>query len=145
MNSFRYRLKTLIFSPNMLISILIGVTILLWNHIGVWINYNINVGPLSLKNMGSIFLNDIYKAHNFSGFGLFAPFLAVLPAATIFCDDYNSGYIIPVIGRTGYKRYIAESISCVSISGGLAVFIPCFITYTFYLLNGKLNTYEKYV
>lgn len=143
MNSFRYRLKTIIMSPNMLISILIGVVMLLWNHVASWLNYNLYIGPLSFKEMGSVFLDDIFKSYNFSGFGLFAPFLAVLPAATIFCDDYNSGYIIPVISRTGYKRYIAESISCVSISGGLALFIPCFVTYTFYLINGKLNTYEN--
>jgi len=143
MNSFGYRLKTIIISPNMLVSVVIGVIMLLWNHVSSWINYNLYIGPLSLKEMGSIFLDDIYKAYNFSGFGLFAPFLAVLPAATLFCDDYNSGYIIPVIGRSGQKRYVAESISCVTLSGGLALLIPCFIAYTFFLFNGKLNTHEN--
>lgn len=143
MKSFTYRLKTIILTKNMLASIVIGTVMLLWNHLAMWIGYNVNIGSLSLKEMGSVFLDDIYKAYNLSGFGLFIPFIAVLPAATLFCEDYNSGYITSILGRMKRRRYITESIANVTLSGGLAVFIPCFLSYTFFLLNGKLNTVEN--
>ena len=55
MKSFTYRLKTIILTKNMLASIVIGTVILLWNHLAMWIGYNVNIGPLSLKEMGSVF------------------------------------------------------------------------------------------
>lgn len=79
-------------------------------------------------------------SHSLSGYDLFAPILAVLPAATLFCEDYNSGYIL---NRTEKCWYIRETLLCSSISGGLAIFLPCFLPGVFYLANGKLNTLEN--
>jgi len=60
--------------------------------------------------MGTTFLNEIFVTDATSGFGLFAPILAVLPATTLFCDDYNSGYIKPILSRIEKKRYIKEKL-----------------------------------
>ena len=82
-------------------------------------------------------------SHSLSGYDLFAPILAVLPAATLFCEDYNSGYIKYILNRTEKCWYIRETLLCSSISGGLAIFLPCFLPGLFYLANGKLNTLEN--
>jgi len=141
--SLIYRLKAVILSPNMLISVVIGVLLLTWNFFFNFIIYNLAIGPLKLTEMGSMFLNDIYQSHAMSGFDFFAPILAVLPATIIFCEDYNSGYIKSILGRIGRRQYLRESIICSSIAGGLAVSIPSFIAYTFYVLNGSPNLVKE--
>lgn len=141
--SLRIRLKTAILSPGMLASVCIGLVMLTWNHIYTLISYNLSLGPLTLKELGSIFLDDIYNAFSRTGFTLFAPILAVLPATILFCEDYNSGYIKSVLSRVEKKRYQKETIICSTIAGGLAIFIPCFIGDCFYVINGKPNTEEN--
>ena len=84
--SLNLRTKNTVFSINMLVSICIGVFLLTWNHVFNLVLYNLSVGSLSFKEMGSIFLDDIYGSHARSGFDLFAPILAVLPATTLFCE-----------------------------------------------------------
>lgn len=127
----------------MLISVCIGVFMLMWQHIFNLIIYNLSIGPVTLKEMGSIYLDDIYGSHALSGFDLFAPILAVLPAATLFCEDYNSGYIKSILNRVEKKQYIQEIAICSSVSGGFAVFLPSLITSIFYIVNGKPNTPEN--
>lgn len=136
-------MKNTVFSTNMLVSICIGVFLLTWNYVFNLIIYNLAIGSLSFKDMGSIFLDDIYNAHARSGFDLFAPILAVLPATTLFCEDYNSGYIKSILGRAEKKRYISETTICSTIAGGLAIFIPSLISSFLYIANGKLNTVEN--
>lgn len=141
--SLRVRLKTTILSPAMFISVCLGVFMLMWQHIFNVIIYNLSIGPVTLKEMGSIYLDDIYGSHALSGFDLFAPILAVLPATTLFCDDYNSGYVKYILNRVEKKQYIRETIICSSIAGGLAIFLPSLITSIFYIVNGKPNTPEN--
>lgn len=143
MKSLQIRLKAAVLSPAMLISVCIGVFMLTWQHIFNLIIYNLSIGPVTLKEMGSIYLDDIYGSHALSGFDLFAPILAVLPAATLFCEDYNSGYIKSILNRVEKKRYIQEIAICSSVSGGFAVFLPSLITSIFYIVNGKPNTPEN--
>lgn len=126
----------------MMVSICLGVILLLWFHLFTWIKYNVLIGPLSLKEMGSVYLDDIYCAYARGGYELFAPILAVLPAATLFCDDYNSGYLKSILGRAERNRYIKETIICSSVSGGLAVFLPSLLACFFYMVNGEPNTIE---
>jgi len=95
--------------------------------------------------MGTIFLDDIYMAYTRNGFSLFAPVLAVMPAATIFCDDYNSGFLKFILGRAKKKQYIRETLLCSTISGGLAVCLPCLLAEIFLLANGRLNTKENMI
>lgn len=136
------RLKMSIFSPAMLVSVFVGCWFLMWSRVANLISYNAKYGAvLTFKDMGAVFLDDIAVSHSLSGYDLFAPILAVLPAAAVFCDDYNSGYIKSILGRVSKRRYIRETLLCSSIAGGLAVFLPCFLSGLFYLTNGKLDSW----
>lgn len=135
--SLLFRLRKTIISPAMLISVLLGVFMLTWFIIYNTILYNLAVTPLSINQAGSTYLNDIYNAHALTGFDLFAPILAVLPASTLFCDDFRSGYIKSVLCRIDRARYIKETVFCSSISGGLAVFLPSLIAYIFFICIGS--------
>lgn len=90
--SLRFRLRAAIFSWPMLASIIVGVFLLLWNQIYYWILYCISYEPIPLSAMCTTFLDSIFRANDLGGFGIFATILAVLPASTLFCEDYNSGY-----------------------------------------------------
>lgn len=116
---------------------------LTWWHIYNVMIYNLYIGPLTLKEMGAIYLDDIQGSHARSGFDLFAPILAVLPASTLFCEDYNSGYIKSILNRVEKKQYIRETVICSSIAGGLSIFLPSLISNIFYIVNGKPNTPEN--
>lgn len=108
------------------------------------VSYNMKYGAaLHFKDIGTVFLDDIAVSHSLSGYDLFAAILAVLPAAAAFCDDYNSGYIKSILSRASKRQYIRETFFCSSIAGGLAVFLPCFLSGVFFLMNGKLDTLEN--
>lgn len=138
------RLKMSIFSPAMLVSILVGIWFLTWNRVANLLSYNARYdAALTFRDIGAVFLDDIAGSHSRSGYDLFAPILAVLPAAAMFCDDYNSGYIKSILSRARKRRYIRETLLCSSIAGGLAIFLPCFLSGLFYLANGKLDIPEN--
>lgn len=138
------RLKAVVFSPAMLVSVTVGILFLTWNRAANLISYNAKYqAALTFRDMGSIFLDDISMSHGLSGYDLFAPIFAVLPAATLFCEDYTSGYLKAILSRVGKKRYIGETLCCSSLAGGLAVFLPCLLSGLFYLVNGKLNFPEN--
>lgn len=139
------RLKMTIFSPAMLVSVSIGFLLLIRFRIHNYVGYNMNVGSITLKEMGGVFLDDIYMAHTRNGFSLFSPILAVMPATILFCEDYNSGYIKSILSRMEKKRYTRETFICTTISGGLVIFLPCFFASLFFLINGKLNTVENMI
>ena len=137
------RLKMSIFSPAMFVSVFVGCWFLMWNRVANLVSYNAKYGAvLTFKDIGAVFLDDIAVSHSLSGYDLFAPILAVLPAAAVFCEDYNSGYIKSILSRASKRWYIRETFLCSSIAGGLAIFLPCFLSGMFYLVNGKLDTLE---
>ena len=83
--SLAKRLKACIFSPAMLVSVFVGVWFLTWSRAANLISYNAEYNTtLTFKDLGSVFLDDIAVSHSLSGYDLFAPILAVLPAATFF-------------------------------------------------------------
>ncbi len=138
------RVKLSIFSPAMAVSVCVGMWFLMWSRVANLISYNASYdAALTFRDIGSIFLDDIAVSHSLSGYDLFAPILAVLPAAALFCEDYNSGYIRSILNRVEKRRYIRETLLCSSIAGGLAVFLPCFLSGLFYLINGKPDTLEN--
>lgn len=142
--SLRSRLIKSVFSPGMLVSILVGLWFLTWSRVANLISYNAKYNvALTFRDMGAIFLDDIAVSHSLSGYDLFAPILAVLPAATLFCEDYNSGFLKSILSRVEKRRYIRETLLCSSIAGGLAILIPCFLSGLFYLMNGRLVTVEN--
>lgn len=122
--SLTFRLKTKIFSLNTLLCTLVGLVLLMWFSVTNWFQYNRLIGEATFSQMCSDFVNEVRVAHSRSGFDLFAPIFAVLPCATIFCDDYNSGYIKSILCRSNKRKYIANCIICCSISGGIAVLLP---------------------
>lgn len=138
-NSLKIRLKSAIFSKGMLVSVILGLAILMRHALQTLIVYNVGVGPLSFKKMCSLYLEEIYIAHAMNGFDIIAPILAVLPASTMFCNDYGSGYIKSILGRVDKCRYFRETVFCSSIAGGLAIFIPVFIMSMIFMINGEPN------
>lgn len=141
--SLRLRLRVSIFSPSMLASVGVGLFLLMWHPVLNWIIYNISVGRVSFQQMCQIFLDDIYRSFSLGGFSLFAPILAVLPATTMFCEDYNSGYLKAILCRSDRKRYIQETMLCSGIAGGMAIFLPAFLCDLIYIIVGKPNTVEN--
>ena len=78
----------------MAVSVCVGMWFLMWGRAANLISYNASYdAALTFRDIGSIFLDDIAVSHSLSGYDLFAPILAVLPAAALFCEDYNSGYV----------------------------------------------------
>ena len=138
------RLKMSVFSPAMLVSVLAGLFFLTWNRVVTLVSYNLRYGSaLTFRDIGGVFLDDISLSHALSGFDLFAPILAVLPAAAMFCGDLNSGYLRAVLCRERRRKYIRDTLLCSSISGGMAIFLPSLFSGVFYLANGKLDTLEN--
>lgn len=142
--SLGIRLKRSVFSPAMIVSVSVGIGFLLWGKVVALKNYNIRYdAELTFRDIGAIFLEDIAASHSLSGYDLFAPILAVLPAAALFCEDYTSGYIKSILSRIEKRQYIRETLLCSSIAGGLAIFLPCFVSGLFYFINGKLDTMDN--
>lgn len=135
--SLRIRLSEKIFSINMAIFVIVGTILLMWFPVVNWFQYNRLIGPATFSQMCGEFVNDIITAHARSGFNLFAPIFAVLPCATIFCEDYNSGYIKSILARTTHKKYLKECIACCTIGGGLGVFLPELFCSTVFLFTGS--------
>ena len=142
--SFLERLKSCILTPNMLMSLCVGLITLLWYKIRTVIKFNAYIGEMSLFESGGMFLEEIYQSHARSGFDLFAPILAVLPSATMFCDEYNTGYIKSILVRTSRKNYTLETVACTLISGGLAVMLPSLLSGLFFIWIGEPNVAGKY-
>ena len=135
--SLYLRLRSAVFSPGMLASVMAGVILLMWFSVNTRLNMRRIIGPVPLFDTDEYFLNSIYNSHAMSGFDLFAPILAVLPASTLFCGDYNSGYVKEILLRTDRKRYMRETVICSTIAGGLGVFLPSLITSAVFIAGGR--------
>ena len=135
--SLRLRLRSSVFSLGMLASVTAGVVLLMWFSMNTRLRLRQIIGPVPLLDTDEYFLNSIYNSHAMSGFDLFAPILAVLPASTLFCGDYNSGYIKAILVRADRKRYLRETLICSTIAGGLGVFLPSLITSILFIISGR--------
>lgn len=124
----------------MLASVCVGLFLLMWNAVYYWIMYCVSYEAIPLSSTFGIFLDEIYKANSLGGFGLFSVILAVLPASTLFCDDYNSGYCKAILCRVERKRYLHETLLCAGIAGGLAIFLPTLLSDIVFMIFGKPNT-----
>lgn len=135
--SLRLRLRSSVFSMGMLASATAGVVLLMWFSVNTRLRLRQIIGPVPLFDTDEYFLNSIYNSHAMSGFDLFAPILAVLPASTLFCGDYNSGYIKAILVRADRKRYMRETVLCSTVAGGLGVFLPSLITSILFIVGGR--------
>lgn len=142
--SLRTRLFGKVFSLNMVLCAIVGFVLLMWFSVVNWFQYNRLIGPASFSQMCGEFVNDVITAHARSGFNLFAPIFAVLPCATIFCEDYTSGYIKSILSRTSKRKYLRECVVCCSIGGGLGVFLPELLCSSVYLFAGEPHVQHTY-
>lgn len=113
-------LRNSMLSKGMFIAIVVGVFLLFQ---GIW-----NDLMLSMESGENIYMIKYLSSMHASGiFDILAPVLAVLPAVTTFCEEYQSGYFRYIKIRTSRKEYITNKIFLVGISGGLAVGLPVLI------------------
>lgn len=75
-----------------------------------------------------------------SGFTPFAAIFPLLPYATSFCDEYNSGYVKNIVTRVGLGKYIKTKIISVGLSGALAIGVPFFIIFILITIIGAPTT-----
>lgn len=143
-NSLSIRLKSKLLSWSTVLGVLVGFALLMWFPVTNWLQYNRLIGPASFSQMCSDFVNEVLVAHAQSGFDLFAPIFAVLPSVTIFCDDYNSGYIKSILCRSSKRKYITNCIVCCSISGGLAVLLPDLLCSSIFMLVSDPHLPDAY-
>lgn len=67
----------------------------------------------------------------------FSPFAAVFPAlayASVYCEEYNGGYLRMILHRSGFTGFIRVRAITVACSGGMMIALPitvvCLIVYT---------------
>jgi hypothetical protein len=75
-----------------------------------------------------------------SGFTPFAVLFPLIPYATSFCDEFNSGYTKFIITRIGVKQYTKKKIISVGLSGALAIGIPFLIIFVMIAFLGVPTT-----
>ena len=78
----------------------------------------------------------IVNAMALSGFG---PFAAVFPAmgySSMFCQEFNSGYIRMITTRMSYKRFMLVRLISVGLSGGLTIGVPFAVYYALAYVTG---------
>lgn len=74
-------------------------------------------------------LNCFLAAFCLSGYGpVVAPVLAVLPFATAYIDDIQTGYVKYIAARTTRKIYIIERVISTGISGGMVLLLGYLLT-----------------
>lgn len=128
--SFHLLLKRSIFNIPMLSSILVGCIFLLQPLYKV-----IYFSVVNSKKLDYAYL--FYIPHASGVFDLFAPVLCVLPSVTLFCDDYNTGFLKNVLIRTNKNRYIKNIILCNGIAGGLTILIPMLFIFIISIIFGE--------
>lgn len=112
-----------LFNYRFLIAYLISIAILLRPLIEP---LRLSTAPLSF-----IYLQSL--PFGLSDYTPFAALFCVIPFADSFCEDYNSGYINPIVQRIGIKRYAWQKCLSTALSGGilmglvvLSVLLFCF-------------------
>ena len=78
-----------------------------------------------------------------SGFTPFAAIFPLIPYATSFVDDLQSGYIKSILMRTGIKRYSRMRMMSVALSGGLTIFLPFFMIFAIITIIGIPTTSDN--
>lgn len=74
------------------------------------------------------FLEVLTTAFALSDFTPFAAIFCVLPFADSFCQDYQSGYVSFIAGRTGIKKYARYRCMTVMLSGAILMALTVGIT-----------------
>ena len=72
-----------------------------------------------------------------SGMMFIVSLIAAIPYSTIFCDEYNSGYISCILPKVGVGEYFKRRVIAVSIAGALAIGISLLIIFCIILIMGE--------
>jgi len=78
-----------------------------------------------------------------SGFTPFAVIFPVLIYSTVFCEEYNSGFIKSIILRIGGKKYMLSRILTTAISGAATIGIAFLLLFVCLLIIGVPTTREN--
>lgn len=70
------------------------------------------------------YLHTLGNVFHASGFTPIAPAFPVLAYATIFCEEYQSGYLRMIVSRAGFKNFARVRITTVALSGGAMLAVP---------------------
>ena len=120
---FLQDLKRSIVNPGFLVGIVFVLIILLPPAV---LDTPLNGSRSYLHGFGNVF--------HASGF---SPFAAVFPAlayASVYCEEYNGGYLRMILHRSGFTGFIRVRAVTVACSGGMMIALPitivCLIVYT---------------
>lgn len=140
MIGFAILLKRQIFSMKMLLSVVLSLALMLYPVISDFLN--IMCGRYDNIPECMYFID---RTQTMSVFPLFAPIIAVLPSASIFCDDYKSMYIRSVVSRIGKTKYLISNYTVCAVSGGLALLVSELITFCicgFFTINSNFEVID---
>lgn len=130
MKIIKNEFRRIVFSKEMLLSILVGCLIVIWHQIVyVW-----NPGHVMENDrcMESVYYNWIGgNCGHFQTFLFYFvfPILAVLPTGASYLEDRNSGYINYYTVRGAHKKYMLGKILGTFVSGSIAVLIPLIFSF----------------
>lgn len=77
--------------------------------------------PLDRSRSSYYILANVESA---SGFGPFAAVFPSLAYSSVFCEEYNSGYLKMVLTRMSYKKFGAMRLATTALSGGTMLAVP---------------------
>lgn len=130
MKVIKNELKRIVLSKGMLLSLVVGCSIVIWHQIVyVW-----NLGH-TLDNdfcIESVYYNWIGgNCGHFQSFLFYFifPILAVFPTGATYLEDRNTGYINYYTVRGAHKRYMTGKVLGTFVSGALAVLIPLVLSF----------------
>lgn len=72
-----------------------------------------------------------------SGMMFVVSFIAAIPYSTIFCNEYNSGYIRFVLPKLGFKEYFKRKVISVSSAGAVSIGVSLVIIFSIILIVGR--------
>lgn len=77
--------------------------------------------PLDRSRSSYFILANVESA---SGFGPFAAVFPSLAYASVFCEEYNSGYVRMIFTRMSYKKFGVMRLITTALSGGSMLAVP---------------------
>lgn len=79
--------------------------------------------PLDRSRSSYYILANVEAA---SGFGPFAAVFPSLAYASVFCEEYNSGYLKMIFARMSYRKFGVIRMITAALSGGVMLAVPIF-------------------
>lgn len=120
------------------------------------IRFALVTGIILVMFMRALIANDVFKAIGrmdvlsmltypsaLSGFTPFAAIFPMLVYSTMFCEEYNSGYIKQIVLRIGGRRYLLSRILATAVSGAATLGVSMFLLSAFLLAIGVPSTKEN--